>query len=120
MTIKGSCYCGATRFEIEAVPESVTACTCSFCARTGALWAYYAPDEVRFTSRDSDGVFAPRLNRHHFCSVCGCTTYGESPTWSLDGTADFSKPRFAINARLLEDVDLAAIKRVEIDGRNLW
>ena len=39
MTIVGKCHCGATQFEIEAAPESVTSCTCSFCSKTGALWA---------------------------------------------------------------------------------
>ena len=78
MTIKGKCYCGATEFEIEAAPESVTSCTCSFCSRTGALWAYYTPAEVRFTRLEHDTLFAPNLNRHHFCSVCGMTTFGES------------------------------------------
>ena len=79
MTIKGSCHCGATRFEIEAAPASVTACTCSFCAKTGALWAYYIPGEVRFAV-GSDAVYAPNVNRHHFCPVCGIPTFGESPT----------------------------------------
>ena len=120
MTIKGRCHCGATQFEIAAVPSSVTACTCTFCAKTGALWAYYSPGDVRFTANTPDGLYAPNLNRHHFCPVCGCTTFGESPTWSLDGTADFSRPRLAINARLLDDVDLAAIRLETIDGRNLW
>ncbi|HEV7719413.1 MAG TPA: GFA family protein [Arsenicitalea sp.] len=120
MTITGSCHCGATRFQIETAPQSVTACTCAFCSKTGALWAYYTPGEVKFTSNTADGLYAPNLNRHHFCAICGCTTFGESPTWSLDGTADFSKPKLAINARLLDDVDLARIPVATIDGRNLW
>lgn len=121
MTIKGKCYCGATQFEIEVAPESVTACTCSFCSKTGALWAYYRPDQVRFTRLEQDGLFAPRLNKHHFCAVCGMTTYGESPSWNLENkTPDFSRMQVAINARLLEDFDLEAVRHDTIDGRNLW
>jgi hypothetical protein len=121
MAITGKCYCGATTFEIEALPESVTSCTCSFCAKTGALWAYFSPEQVRFLQHDHDQLFAPRLNRHHFCSVCGMTTYGESPSWDLaTHQPDFSRPKLGINARLLEDVDLAAIPHKTIDGRNLW
>jgi len=121
MTIKGKCYCGATSFEIDALPESVTACTCSFCSRTGALWAYYAPGEVRFTRLEHDGLFAPNLNRHHFCTVCGITTFGESPTWDLETRQpDLTHMKLAINARLLDDIDLAAIRHETIDGRNLW
>lgn len=121
MTITGKCYCGATAFEIAAAPESVTACTCSFCSKTGALWAYYTPDEVKFTRLDHDGLFAPRLNRHHFCTVCGMATFGESPSWDLaTRQPDFSRPRLAINARLLEAIDLSLVRHETIDGRNLW
>jgi len=121
MTIKGKCYCGATAFEIETAPTSVTSCTCSFCSKSGALWAYFSPEQVKFTAQQHDGVFAPRLNRHHFCTVCGMTTFGESPSWDLaTRQPDFSKPKVAINARLLDDFDLATVEHKTIDGRNLW
>jgi hypothetical protein len=121
MAIKGRCYCGATEFEIDAAPESVTFCTCSFCSKTGALWAYYRPDQVRFTRLEHDGLYAPRLNKHHFCPVCGMTTYGESPSWDLETKLpDFSRMTVAINARLLEDFDLDTVEHKTIDGRNLW
>ncbi len=120
MPITGTCHCGATRFEIDAIPGSVTACTCSFCSKTGALWAYYPPGEVRVTRLDSDGLYAPNVSRHHFCAVCGCTTFGESPQWRLDGTADFTRMKTAINARLLDGIDLATVRHDTIDGRNLW
>ncbi len=121
MTITGKCYCGATQFELDTPPPSVTSCTCSYCSRTGALWAYYAADDVRFTRREHDQLFAPRANRHHFCAVCGMTTYTESPTWDLaTHQADFSRMRISINARLLDDVDLATVEHKIIDGRNLW
>jgi len=120
-TIKGKCHCGATQFEIEVAPESVTSCTCTFCSKTGALWAYYDPSQVKFTRLDHDGLYAPVLNRHHFCSVCGMTTFGESPSWDLaTRLPDFSKPKLGINARLLEDFNLATVEHKTIDGRNLW
>ena len=121
MTITGKCYCGATTFEIDAAPASVTSCTCSFCAKTGALWAYYSRAKVRFSSLEHDQVFAPRVNRHHFCAVCGMTTFSESPTWDLaTKTPDFSRTRLGINARLFENFDVAAVEHRTIDGRNLW
>ena len=121
MTIRGKCYCGATAFELDAAPETVTSCTCSFCSKTGALWAYYTPEQVRFTRLEHDSLFAPRLNRHHFCAVCGMTTFGESPTWDLaTRTPYFSRTQIGINARLLEDFDLDAVEHRTIDGRNLW
>ena len=42
MTVKGSCYCGATQFTVPKRPDTVTRCTCSFSFYTkrGALRAY--------------------------------------------------------------------------------
>ncbi len=40
MTIKGSCHCRKTNFEINGeIPEELTRCTCSFCSKRGALYA---------------------------------------------------------------------------------
>ncbi|TIT57885.1 MAG: GFA family protein, partial [Mesorhizobium sp.] len=30
MTIKASCHCKATTFEVSQAPQTVTQCTCSF------------------------------------------------------------------------------------------
>jgi hypothetical protein len=54
MTIKGSCHCGATQFTVAQRPAAVTRCTCSFCSKLGALWAYQDAEEdfVLTTARD--------------------------------------------------------------------
>lgn len=121
MTIRGSCHCGATRFEIAEAPASVTSCTCTNCAKRGALWAYYRPAEVRFVSDAAMAITSggPRIGKYNFYSRCGNNTYSETPDWSTGGT-DSDNPRIAINARLLDDVDLKTIAIEVIDGRNLW
>ena len=44
MTVNGSCHCGKVAFEINAeIPEALTRCTCSFCAKRGTLYAYFEP-----------------------------------------------------------------------------
>jgi hypothetical protein len=120
MTVKGSCHCGATKFEIAAAPENVTRCTCSLCSKRGALWAYYKPADVKVTStQDTVYLWRTKTVKHHFCPVCGCTTYSESPDWS-QGEPDFENPRVGINARLFDDFDLDTVPVVTIDGKNLW
>jgi hypothetical protein len=120
MTIKGSCHCGSTTLEIGAAPQNVTRCTCSLCSKRGALWAYYKPGQVKVTStEDAIYLWRTRTVKHHFCPVCGCTTYSESPDWST-GEPDFENPRVGINARLFDDFDLDAVPVVTVDGRNLW
>ncbi len=123
MPILGSCACGDTRFEVTVAPADVTRCTCSFCTKRGALWAYYSPDQFRLlTSRDTVATYAKRnpFNRHHFCPTCGCGTFSETPDWTRDWQNDPSARRISVNAWLLDDFDLAALPITVIDGKNLW
>jgi len=121
MPLIGSCHCQATRFEVDAAPEGVVFCTCSICSRRGALWAYYAPSQVRFLSDDAKSTYRwqSKLVAGNFCSVCGVPTYNETFDFST-GEANFDKPVVAINARLFEDFDLAAVPVEVLDGKNLW
>lgn len=121
MAIKGSCHCGRTKFEATEAPASVTRCTCSFCSKRGALWAYYAPEQVSIVTDGDDAVYRwrSRTVAHHFCPHCGCTTYSVAPDWSKT-PPDFEHPRISLNARLFDDVDVDAIAVTVIDGKNLW
>jgi hypothetical protein len=124
MTVTATCHCGGTRIEIDAMPTHATRCTCTYCAKAGALWAYFPPDAPRIVADAHGAVYsATGFNEHHYCSRCGCQTYGISPDWSaadIGGTSVPEKKKFALNARLLDDVDVEAIAVEVIDGRNLW
>ncbi len=77
MTIKGSCHCKATAFEVSAAPENVTHCTCSFCSKRGvAVGVLYAvaihADDARGESldlslgfEDDQAPFLRRLRLRH-------------------------------------------------------
>jgi hypothetical protein len=122
MTLKGSCHCGATKFEVTEAPATVTRCTCSICSKRGALWAYYKPAEFRLeTPEENIATYKWRTKSisHNFCPVCGCTTFTVSPDWST-GKADFDNPRIGVNARIFDDFDLDAVPVNVIDGKNLW
>jgi hypothetical protein len=122
MKIKGSCHCGATAFEVSAVPENVTQCTCSFCSKRGALWAYYTPSQFRLATPAanlSTYRWGSKTIKHHFCGTCGCGTFTETPDWST-GEPDFDNPKVSVNARLFDEFDLGAVEVVVIDGKNLW
>ena len=117
MAMSGSCHCGAVRFEVPAAPDWLAACNCSFCRKRGVLWGYYPAAAVGVLAAEGQATY--RWNSgsvaHHHCSICGCGTYSESPTWTAQGP-DFANPRIAINARLLEGFDLEAAPRRAIDG----
>lgn len=122
MAIRGSCHCKKTVFEVTEAPETVTACTCSYCSKSGALWAYYKPDQFKLITPQEDVAtykWRTFTVKHHFCANCGCSTYGESPDWST-GEPDFDNPQIGVNARLFDDFDLDSVEVVVIDGKNLW
>jgi hypothetical protein len=121
MTIKGSCHCGGTQFELTEAPAGVTRCTCSFCWKRGVLWAYYKPEQFRLTASEPSGTYRWRTKtvQHHFCPTCGCGTYSESPDWS-SGKPDMQNPKIGVNAWLLNDFDLEAVPVTVIDGKNQW
>lgn len=123
MPITGSCHCGKTAFRIEAdMPAQLTRCTCSFCAKRGALWAYCQPDRFHLTASADDAVYRWQTRRvaHHFCADCGCTTYSDSPAFAPDGQWDGVTRRIGVNARLFDGFDAALAPTVVIDGKHLW
>lgn len=122
MTIEGRCHCGDTQFEMLEFPTSLTRCTCSICSKRGALWAYCKPEHFTLTKQPehvSVYQWGHRLVKSHFCGICGCTTYNESPS-SVDGKPDFSAPLVAVNARLLDGFAMDAMTIHVVDGKNLW
>jgi hypothetical protein len=123
MAILGSCHCGRNAFRIDGeIPKALTRCTCSFCAKRGALVAYFAPAQFVVTSSEADGTYRwnTRLVEHHFCAHCGIALYSDSPAFEKDGSWDGRTRRIGVNARLFEDFDAAQAKVVVIDGKHLW
>lgn len=125
MTITGSCHCGKITFHIEAEhPSKLTRCTCSFCAKRGALLAYFQPAQFHVTASSSldNAIYRwkTELVVHHFCSSCGCATYSDSPAFEPDGSWDNHTRRLGVNARLFDDFNEADVTIEVIDGKNLW
>jgi hypothetical protein len=124
MSITGSCHCGKAAFRIDGeLPEQLTRCTCSFCAKRGALLAYFQPIQFHSTAVEADDAvyrWQTKQVAHHFCAHCGCATFSESPAFEPDGKWDGSTRRIGANARLFDDYDAALAKVVVIDGKHLW
>jgi hypothetical protein len=124
MSITGRCHCGLTAFRIEGnLPAVLTSCTCSFCSKRGALLAYYAPAQFHVTISGIDDTmyrWHTKLVAHHFCPVCGCATFSDSPAFETGGSWDQRTRRIGVNARLFDNFDATAIPVVVMDGKNLW
>jgi hypothetical protein len=83
MIIRGSCLCGAVRFEVDKV-RSLIHCHCANCRKlTGAAFATYAHvdvDKFRLVAGEDMTVqyeSAPGSFRNR-CKVCGCLTPGKA------------------------------------------
>lgn len=122
--LTGSCHCGAVAFEIDGdIPYQLTRCTCSFCAKRGALWAYFTPEHFRrTTSHEAEATYrwSSRLVAHNFCPTCGCGTYTDSPAFEADGRYTEGERRIGVNARLFDDFVAEDHPVQVIDGKNLW
>ena len=123
MAIEGGCHCGAIRFSFDAdVPETLTRCTCSICSKRGMLVAYCTPEQFHVIAAGADGVYRwnTKAVEHHFCAVCGCATFIDSPAFEPDGKWDGHTRRIGVNARLFDGYDAALAPVTVIDGKNLW
>ena len=120
-TIEGGCHCGAIRFTVPA-PEALTACNCSYCGRTGALWAYCDPADFTLTAQagaPATYTFNTGMSVHHHCATCGCATHGRVPGIT-NGMPDPTRPRIGWNARMAIDFDRSAVPVTHVNGRTDW
>ena len=113
VTHRGSCHCGAVRFQVEAPAViEATLCNCSICTMSGFLhlivprshFHLQAGEENLTTYRFNTGIA-----RHTFCANCGVKPF-YVPRSNPDG--------YSVNVNCL---DAGTIERVEIqpfDGRN--
>jgi hypothetical protein len=133
MSLTPTCHCGATKIALPRIPDYATQCNCSYCARTGAVWGYFGPGEMQFASLEGDKVYSASdgMNQHHFCGHCGMQTWGDSPDWAsmynADGTPKNGDPNsmpttrtYAVNLRLIDDLDWSKINITQVDGRSNW
>ena len=112
--IKGVCHCGAVGFEVAVTPAFLVSCNCSICRRYATLWVHspqnagvvmHAPEGSThaYSWGDKDLLF-------HACKTCNCITH-----WSgREG------PRFAVNMRLADPLDIADIRVRNFDGADTW
>ena len=117
-TYRGSCHCGAVRFEADLdLAQPTFRCNCSICRRT-RFWAAVAREEsfrlLAGQHKLTKYLFNTKKNEHWFCSQCGVRAFGigtETPIGRMVG----------VNVGCLEDVAddvLAAVPITYVDGRH--
>jgi hypothetical protein len=112
MIYRGSCHCGAVRFEVEA-PETVRCqeCNCSICSKSGFLHLIVPQSKFKLMSGEENlatYIFNTGVAQHRFCKTCGVKSF-YIPRSNPDG--------YDVNVRCLEPQPKELIVE-KFDGRN--
>ena len=114
-TYRGSCHCGAVRFEAELALQSLSKCNCSVCTKINGAGCFTKPDGFRLLAgEEALGAYAwgAKISTRYFCKHCGVHCFGRGHLAELGG--DF----VSINANTLDDVDPSTLPVMFWDGRH--
>jgi hypothetical protein len=114
--LEGRCHCGQVSWRFDGLPDHATACNCTVCRRTGALWGYgHADEDVHVEGQTTEYVSGDRTLGQHFCSTCCNLAYWRSLTTNAEG-----RRRMGFNLRLAEPDAVAEIPVHHLDGFDTW
>ncbi|MGH1329777.1 MAG: GFA family protein [Paracoccaceae bacterium] len=113
--VKVTCHCGAVELRVRLSDGLATArrCTCSYCARRGAI-AVSAPLKDVEILRGAENLtlytWGTRTAKHYFCSTCGIYTHHQRRS---------NPEEYGINLAAIEGVNPVDIGEVPwVDGIN--
>ncbi|WNG61392.1 aldehyde-activating protein [Archangium gephyra] len=112
-TYKGSCQCGAVRFEVDFDPsEGTTRCNCTICAKTAWWGINVKPGAFRLLSgKEVLGDYSKSEAAHsRFCKVCAIRPFGHGHIPEMGG--DY----YSVNVNCLDGADMTGIKVTYLDG----
>jgi hypothetical protein len=113
---RGSCHCGAVRFEVEAdLAAGASKCNCSVCTKISQLGAIFKPGAFTLLAGESDlGEYqwGAKISRRFFCKHCGVHCFARGHLEQVGG--DY----VSINYNCLDGVELVDLKVTYWDGRH--
>ncbi len=77
---RGSCHCGAVRFEATGELEGLEICNCSLCSRMGYVQWYVGPDQFRLLTPET------ALRTYRFGTMTSENHFGQGPVALIFGS----------------------------------
>jgi len=113
-TFKGSCHCGAVRYEADLdLGSGSTRCNCTFCAKLGAWMAQVQVGDFRLLS-GAEQLFDAHPNNPMVegttCRSCGIMAFGHGNVPEMGGEY------YQVNVRCLDGVDVTGMSVLHLDG----
>ena len=81
--LEGRCDCGAVTVRVPKLPERINVCSCTYCRRVGARWAYYPAGYLSVEGGTVPYRRAARVVEFHRCGVCGVVTHWSDPAGQM-------------------------------------
>jgi hypothetical protein len=116
-TLIAACHCNRVKAQLPSKPEKLNECHCTVCYKYGALWAYFARNEVKVTvaadtqlqdyTRD-DSTVDISFTR---CGHCGCMLF-----WRGFGKYAGPENKMGVNCRMLPESEIEGIEKKVSSG----
>lgn len=122
MPYEGRCHCGRVGWTLNAEPQWLTRCNCSYCRRSGALWAHASQAEISVHGDPADRIrytHGEAMLAFVSCRHCGCTTHWENLSAGSDGQKP-EETRMAVNAAMSDPGQISHLRVRHFDGADSW
>jgi len=115
-TYRGSCHCGAVKFEADIdFAQGTNKCNCTICTKTRNWNVIIKPAAFRQVSGEdalSEYRFGSKQGQHLFCRTCGVRTFERGHVKEIGG--DY----VSIKVGSLDDVDLKELVEAPVRYAN--
>jgi hypothetical protein len=112
-TYRGSCHCGAIRFEADLdLSQGTGQCNCTYCSKSGWWGILVQPPAFRLLAGGEHELGPAPSSARPICATCSINPFGHGNIPELGG--EF----YSVNVRCLDDVDLEGVLVRYVDGRH--